>query len=74
MSLRPACAGTQTGTPQRLKMPPIPQPWGEQHTPRIESPGGGGGATLTQSRGDAERNNLQRVSQHQPPFRGLPAT
>ncbi len=39
MSLRPACAGTQTGTPQRMKTPPIPQPWGEQHTPRI---GGGG--------------------------------
>ncbi len=40
MSLRPACAGTQTGTPQRMKTPPIPQPWGEQHTPRI----GGRGA------------------------------
>ncbi len=37
MSRRPACAGTQTGTPQRLKTPPIPQLWGEQHTPRIRS-------------------------------------
>ncbi len=36
MSLWPACAGT----PQRMKTPPIPQPWGEQHTPRI----GGRGA------------------------------
>ncbi len=40
MGLRPACAGTQIGTPQRMKTPPIPQPWGEQHTLRI----GGRGA------------------------------
>ncbi len=37
MSLRPACAGTQTGTPQRMKTPPTLG--GKQHTPRI-GPGG----------------------------------
>ncbi len=36
MGLWPACAGTQTGAPQRLKTPPIRQGLGgAQHTPRI---------------------------------------
>ena len=40
MGLWPACAGTQTGAPQRMETPHIPQPWGDRNTPPELGAGG----------------------------------
>ncbi len=58
MSLWPAPdAGTQTGAPQRMKMPPIPQSWGEQHTPRI-----GAGRAITQRPATISHGNICKIA------------
>ncbi len=69
MGLRPTCASTQTGTPQRMKTPPIPQPWGEQHTPRI----GGRGAIFSGAIAGEKKPGIYRSANNGSTWQHLPA-